>query len=198
MLGRGYAVRAFRLNSSFDSMASIMPHRDIGHLTVQNIPVNDLSLATLASRTAKLLSSSFSTTIKNTFLVKKIKYFLHASALTQGEQDNLLVMIAKGDASTAEVAAALTEINTVGPEDTTQARTADNAWNIWQNTVRAMESRGSATEAQLVAEISLGKGMPAISEQGVAVYLFNNDAVGLAGTPLVNGLVQLWGVWLRD
>ncbi len=165
---------------------------------IQNMPVNDVALGTLGSRAALTLSSVMSTSIKNTFLVKKIKYFLHVNGLTNGQGDNILVVINKGDATAAEVAQALTELNTVGPEDTTQMRTQDNAWNVWQNTIRALSSRGSADNAYLSEEISLGKGMPAISEQGIAVHAFNNDGSALDTGAVVNGLIQLYGVWLRD
>ncbi len=176
-----------------------MPHRaDIGHLTVQNIPVNDLALGTLASRTVLSLTSIFQTTLKNTFLVKKIRYYLHVGGLTNGQGDNLLICIARGDATASEVGSAFTEVNTVGPADTTQVRTSDNIWNIWQSTVRNMIARGTADNATLIEEISLGKGMPALSEVGILPFVFNNDGTALDTGGVINGVVQYWGVWLRD
>ncbi len=168
------------------------------HLKIQNIPVNDLPLSTLAARAAILLASTFSTTIKNTLLVKRVKYYLHGAGFTAGEANNILVGLARGDASAAEIASALTEVNTVGPEDTTQVLSEDNAWVIWQNSIHMLESFGVATENEIQHEFSLGKGMPAVSEQGIQVFAFNNDAQVLTTGGVINGMVQLTGVWLRD
>ncbi len=175
-----------------------MAHKTINHLQVQNIPVNDLALSTLASRAALLLASTFGTTLKNTFLVKKVKFFLHLVGAANGEAENILIGIAKGDATAAEMAAALNEINTVGPEDTTQVLTSDNVWTIWQNSVQQMKSDGTGVNAGVEKEITLGKGMPAISEQGIQIFAYNNDGTLLTTGGVINGLVQLWGVWLRD
>lgn len=175
-----------------------MAHKTIEHLTVQNIPVNDLALSTLGSRLSLLLASTFGTTIKNTFLVKKIKYFLTLAGATAGQATNLLVMLAPGDVTAAEAAAALTEINTVGPQDITQVRTSDNIWNISQNTVRQFQPGGTAAEAILNDEIPTGKGIPARRNVGLQVFVFNADGTALDTGIVINGLVQLWGVWLRE
>ncbi len=165
---------------------------------IQTIPVDDLALSTLAARAAVLLDSAFSTSLKNTFLVKKVKYFLHLSGATAGQAANILACLNKGDATATEVAQAITELNNVGPEDTTQSLDQDRPWTIWQNTLKGFTPRGTASEAVLIEEISLGKGMPAISGQGISISAFNNDGTALDTGIVVNGMVQLWGVWLRD
>ncbi len=168
------------------------------HLQIQNIPVNDVALSTLAARAAINLSGAFGTSIKNTFLVKKVKYFLHLDGATAGEGNNIMIGIGKGDASANELASALTEINSVGLEDTTQVLTSDNVWAIWQNSMHMMESFGVSTEAEINHSFSLGKGMPAVAEQGIQIFAFNNDGSILTTGIVVNGTVQLWGVWLND
>ncbi len=165
-------------------------------LRIQNLTVADVALGTLASRTALQLSSQFSTTLTRTFLIKKIKYFLLISAITGGEGP-FTAFLARGDASIAEIGAALDEINTVGPEDTTQERTQDNVWNISQNSQRQFESKANATEAELHVEVSFPKGIPAMENAGVQLVLFNHDGAALTTGAVVKGTVQLYGVWMK-
>jgi len=165
---------------------------------IQNLVVNDAALSTLAARAALSINSTFATSIKNSFLVKRIKYLLHLTGATTGQASSIVCALCPGDVTAAEFALALTEINTVGPEDTTQERTADNAWNIWQKTLRGFEDSSDPTVAVLFEEISMGKGMVARSEQGVACQVVNNDGTALDTGIVINGLIQLWGVWLRD
>ncbi len=167
-----------------------------GHdLRIQNLTVANVALSTLAARTAILLSSQFATTLKRTFLIKKIKYHLFISGITGGEGP-FTAGLARGDATTAEVAAAFDEINTVGPQDTSQERTQDNVWNVSQNTWRQFESEANATEAELHGEMPIAKGIPALEDQGVQLMLFNHDSSALTTGAVVKGTVQLWGVWL--
>ncbi len=167
-----------------------------GPLVIQNLIVSDVALSTLGARTAALLSSSFGTTIDRAFLIKKIVYSLMLSGITAGEGP-FTIGLSNGDASLAEVAAAFDEINTVGPSDTTQERTQDNVWNVIQKTWRQPEFKSTAAIAELHEEVTLGKGMPAIENRGVALHLFNHDAAALTTGAVVKGTVQLWGVWLK-
>ena len=175
-----------------------MADKTINHLQIQNIPVNNIALSTLGARAALLLASTFSTSIKNSFLVKKVKMMLHLTGATTGAASAILVALGSGDITVTEFAAALTEINTVGPEDTTQIRTSDNVWNIWQKTLSMFADSSDPTVAVIDKEYSLGKGMVARSEQGILAMAFNNDGSALDTGIVVNGLIQLWGVWLRD
>ncbi len=165
-------------------------------LRIQNLKIVDIALGTLGANTALLLSSQMATTIDRAFLVKKVKYWLKISGLTAGEGP-LIAGISNGDASVAEVAAAFGELNTVGPSDTTQERTQDNVANVWQNTWRPFRSNANAVEAELYDEISLGKGMVARENQGIALDIFNADAAALTTGAVCKGTVQLWGVWLK-
>ncbi len=167
-----------------------------GPLVIQNLSVDDVALGTLASDAALLLSSEFATTIDRTFLIKKIKYFLKISGLTQGNGP-LICGLSRGDASAAEVAAAFTELNSVGPSDTTQERTQDDVWNVLQNSWMPFRGEGDGASEELFDEISLGKGLPALENQGVQLHVFNADAAALDTGGVVKGRVQLWGVWLK-
>ncbi len=165
-------------------------------LRIQNLTVSNVGLATLAARTAILLSSQFATTLTRTFLIKKMKYMLFISGITGGEGP-FTAGLARGDVTIAEVNAAFDEINTVGPSDTTQERTQDNVWNVSQNTWRSFESEANATEAELHGEFGFKNGIPALENQGVQLMLFNHDASALTTGAVVKGTVQLWGVWMK-
>ncbi len=163
---------------------------------VQNLTIADVALGTLAARTAFQLSTQFSTTIDRTFLMKKLKYIVMISGLTAGEGP-FTIGLAPGDASLAEIKAAYDDLNSVGPSDLTQERTQDNIWNILQNTWVPLTEGANATIAQALLEVPLGKGFPAIENQGVQLVLFSHDGGALTTGSVVKGTVQIWGVWLK-
>ncbi len=172
-----------------------MPH---GHgLKIQNLVVDDVDLVTLAARTAVAINSQF-TSITATFLVNRIKYILQATTI-DATDGPLAVVIAKGGATVAEVNAAFTEHNTNGPDDITQALTEDEAWTVWQKSLRMFRKNGTNTHAEVSADFKLpGRGIPALEDQGLGIFAVNLGNNALSTGVLVSGLVQLWGVWLRD
>jgi len=51
----------------------------------------------------------------------------------------------------------------------------------------------------LEVEMSFGpKGFPSQEGQGIKVFIYNADGSDLSTGGVVKGLIQLWGVWLRD
>ncbi len=173
-----------------------------GHrLKIQNLVIDDVDLSTLAARTALAINSQFAT-ISNTFLIKRIKYMLQASPAILADGP-IAVCVVKGDATTAEINAALTEFNSKGPDDTTQVLTEDEVWTIIQKSVRMMTTKttsdANTSKLELVADFKLpGNGIPAVESQGVNVFAVNLGNNALSTGIIVSGIVQLWGVWLRD
>ncbi len=173
-----------------------------GHrLKLQNLVVDDVDLSTLAARTAVAINSQF-TTITATFLVKRVKYMLRAASKVVGDGP-IIVCIAKGGATIAEVNAAFTEINTNGPDDVTQVLTEDEAWTVWQKSARQMREAGELDAntgiIELIADFKLpGRGMPALEGAGLGIFAVNLGNNALSTGVVVSGVVQLWGVWLRD
>ncbi len=175
-----------------------MPH-DHG-LKIQNLVVDDVDLSTLAARTMVAVNTAFASTIESTFLVKKIKMMLRVQNVNDNDGP-LIACLAPGSATVAEAALALTEINTVGPIDRTQILTEDTAWTVWQNTVRMFEQEatdGTNSHYLINKFISLGRGMPALENEGLNLLIGNISNNPLTTAALVSGIVQLWGVWLRD
>ncbi len=172
------------------------------NLVIQNDQIQDISLGTLAARTALALGSQFNG-ITATFLMKRVKYWLQLEEVTE-DQGPFLVGIASGDAGAAEISSAMTERNTAGPADTTQVLTQDNAFVVVQNSVRMMKLHRNGTDAApdtwtLEGEVSLGKGIPFREGSGWQPFILNADNAALATTaPVCKGIIQYWGVWLRD
>lgn len=180
----------------------------MGHphgLTIQNMEIDDVSIASLAGKTAVSLHSTFTSTIQNPFLVKKVRMMLNLSGGVN-EDEFIGVFLAAGNADAAEVAASMTQINTVGPTDRTQMLAEDARWSVWQKTVQMFRSVGPADGATVALgrfevdrTISLGKGFVAREGEGVQAWAFNmaNNAMGAAAQE-VTGIIQLWGVWLNE
>ncbi len=166
----------------------------------QTLLVDVLALDTLAGRTAILLRS-FSA-ITATFLMHRLRYFLQYVARTADDDGPLLVGIAKGDASLAEIAAAMIEANTIGPGDTSQVLTQDETWVVYQNTVKAFNMSGGVAAERFVGDdwIKFGgkNGIPALEGTGFQLFAFNAGSGALSTGSSVNGLVHVQGRWLRD
>ncbi len=173
-----------------------MPH---GHQLVnQAMLVDAVSIASLNARTALLLRS-FSA-INTSFLMKRIRYLLHVTSLTVGDDGPMLILTAKGNANAAEVAAAMVEFNGSGPSDVTESLTQDEAWVVYQNTVVPMIVTGTGAHGQTPhAWINFGgkNGIPAIEDSGWSVHVFNAGS-GQNASGTISGIVQVQGVWLRD
>ncbi len=166
------------------------------NLVIQNDLAADIALSTLAARTALQVSAQF-VAITATFLMKRVKYFLKISGLTDGEGP-ILVGLARGDMSAGEISAALVERNTAGPTDTTQSLTEDVSFSIHQNSVRMGKQDGDSTNVYFDYEFSLGKGVPWGEGAGWQLFVFNADNAALTTGAVIKGIAQYWGVWLRD
>ncbi len=175
-----------------------MPH---GHSLVQQTSTVDaIALGTLAGRTALALNTSFGA-ITQSFLLTRIRYMLQLVGRTLADDGPIIVGVANGDASIAEISAAMIEGNIVGMNDVTQTLTQDNAWVVYQNTVRVFQYRGDGTEAVLESDwVSFGgkNGIPAQEDSGWQIFAFNCGSGALATGSSINGLCQAQGVWLRD
>ncbi len=171
-----------------------------GGLKVQNGEVADVALGTLGSRAVVTADGDF-TAIKATFLIKRIRYFLQLEGVTADEGPFMLVL-APGNASTIEVANALTKRNTVGVHDVTQVLEEDAPWKgAYQSSIEMMKPVGGPAATTYVSSgewISLGggKGLPAIEDAGWLLAIFNGDNATLTTGAVLKGTYQIQGVWL--
>ncbi len=165
-------------------------------LVIQNEKITEVALTTLASGAALSLGSAYAT-IKATFLVKRFIAHLYITGLTDGDSP-IAIAMAQGDVTALEAAAALIEGNTAGPSDKTQMLTQDVSFGIMQKTLRSFKTNSTGTDAQLMLSMKMpGKGIPFPEDGGFRTYIFNLGKDLTTGA-VVAGLLQYWGVWLRD
>ncbi len=170
-----------------------------GHdLVHQNEQVDNVALATLAARTALQLSAAF-TTLLDSFLIKRVRYFLklHSVAVDEGP---FLVGMAKGDATIAEITTALLANNAIGKEDVSEMLTQDEPWVIYQQSVVMLIPSDSGGEYLSDGKWNNmpGRGLPAVSGSGWQLFIANLDGTALTTGAEIQGMVQTQGVWLND
>ncbi len=175
-----------------------MPH---GHGLVQHsLPVNAQALSTLAGRTALELNSVMDS-ITAPFLMKQYRYIIQVTGHTVSDDGPLVLLLARGDATVAEIALAMNEQNTTGPSDTSQVLTEDAIAVMYNNTVHAFEFKGEGTEAVIdTGWRSFGgkRGIPALEDTGFSLFVYNCGSGSLATGSVANGQAWVRGVWLRD
>ncbi len=171
-------------------------------LKIQNISTVGSTLLTLGANNAKILSTAFGTTLGHPFLIKKIRMNGIATFVDDGD-GNLCVGLARGDATVAEIASALNEFNAAGPQDTTESLTEDEVWTVFQKSLVWGKSSGGVSdqaadlhEIAFNDEISFGKGIPAVEDQGVVTFIYNGGPTMTTGA-LASLHAQFYGVWLN-
>jgi len=98
------------------------------------------------------------------------------------------------------IAAAIMELNPVGPSDASQMLGQDNPWVVYQNTLIGFVTRGDGTESHTDGKwINFGgRGIPATENGGLAFHAFNAGSGALTTGSAINGIIQIQGVWLND
>ncbi len=172
-----------------------------GHgIVSQSLTVDTLALGTLGSRSAIVLNTQFSNP-KTVFLMKRFRYFLQLVGRTIGDDGPILIGMARGDATTSEINAAMVERNTNGPEDITSMLDQDTAWVVYQNSVLPIIIQGDGTHGQPTTSVWLSpggrKGIPLLEDAGMQIFAYNAGSAALSTGSTVNGLVFMQGVWLR-
>ncbi len=175
-----------------------MPH---GHgLVNQSLNIDKVALGTLGARSALILTTQFSNPL-NSFLAKRVRYFLQYLAREAQDDGPILIGCAHGDATVSEIEAAMVERNVNGPEDITSMLDQDTAWTVYQSTLRSMVPF-NATEGQIAHDgwIAFGgkNGIPLQEGSGMVIFAFNSGAAALSTGGLINGIAMVQGVWLRD
>ncbi len=176
----------------------LIPH---GHGLVQNeLDINEVVLLTLGPRVAIALNTQFNNPTAS-FLMKRVRYFTQIALRTASDNGPILIGCANGDATVTEIAEAMNERNVNGPDDITNVLDQDKTWVVYQNTVVPMEIQGDQTYGQATSRwINFGgkNGIPAIEGSGMQVFAYNAGGAALTTGSLIDGIVQVQGVWLRD
>ncbi len=170
---------------------------------LQFIPLrlNSDALGTLGSDTAIVFNNAF---VNNTqsFLVKQLGMHYNINGMTAG--DNVIVGLANGSATAAEIASSMTQLVTDPDDASSLAVTAAKQIIFWE-TIRSISCpgtpTGTAATSQVINEmVSLGggKGIPLKEDNGLAIFAFNTQSGALTTGGVVNGFFVLKGVWLND
>ncbi len=166
---------------------------------MHSLPIDAVALGTLGGRAASVLDSTM-INITSPFLIKQVRYLLQLTGRTVGDDGPTAILICRGDATMAEVASAMQELNSGGPEDTTQTLTQDVIYTVYMNSVKIFQFSGLGTESMMSGDwFSPGgkNGMPVPEDTGFQAVVFNCGSGSLTTGSTVNGLIQVRGVWLR-
>ncbi len=169
-------------------------------LVQQNLTVDTVALGTLQPRAALIINTQFSTPLQ-TFLAKRVRYFLQLEGRTDSDDGPLLVGCCHGDASVSEIAASMTERNVNGEEDITSMLDQDLAWVVYQTTVQDFRHEAVVTRAQLKShwiKFPGKNGTPLIEGSGMTIFVFNAGSAALSTASTINGVAYVQGVWMND
>ncbi len=168
---------------------------------VQNqLEFDNVALLTLTDRAAIILSTQWNNPTAS-FLMKRLRYFAQYTNRTTNDDGPLLIGCAHGDANVSEIAEAMNTRNVNGPDDITNMLDQDQAWVVYQNTVVPFEVQGDQAYGQAQPGwMSFGgkNGIPNVEGAGMVPFLYNTGVGALTTGSLINGIVQIQGVWLND
>ncbi len=154
------------------------------------------ALGTLAANTVLQLQSTYGNTITRTFLLKKFECLTTIEQLTS-EQGPILVGLANGTASVAEIKSAL-EDNNPDPDDATSYAVAANRRMILWQSLHILDGRQDTKNHYRTRIGARGKGIPIAEDTGVQVFAYNADSSALTTGASIRGYYMLGGVWLND
>ncbi len=98
-----------------------------GHgLVNQSLNIDKVALGTLSARSALILNNQFNNPTQS-FLLKRVRYFLQLLVREANDDGPLIVGCAHGDATISEIEAAMVERNVNGEDDITSMLDQDTA-----------------------------------------------------------------------
>ncbi len=169
-----------------------------GNKGLQQLPDNSsITMSTLANLTALLVSSAYNGTITKTFLMKRYHYMMRLIGLTASDDVMLLVGIARGTLTVAEIATAIVQ-QTVNPEDPiTSDDQSIRSRILWQS-LRLLRTVGDGTVMDLDEFIHIGArgGIPFNETEGWNTFVFNIGGTMATGATLFDFSIAE-GVWLN-
>ncbi len=173
------------------------PH---SHLIQNQLQLQLVALTTLGAQSAIIVNTQFSTPTAS-FLAKRVRYFLQIVGRSTADNGPLIIGCAHGDALATEIESAMNERNVNGPSDVTSVLDQDLPWTVYQTTLRKFEIQGDQTYAQVSSgwmKFPGRNGTPLLEGSGMVVFIYNAGGAGLTTGSVVEGIVQVQGVWLND
>lgn len=154
----------------------------------------EVDSSTLAALSAVSLGDLLGTVVRN-FMCKNLRSQYHVSIPNIG--DSFVIVLCSADASTAEIAAALTS-TTKNLEDTEAYRTAQvTVRRVWD--IQSINYEGLAAGGSVQQQIDWKlppKGIPVLKGGGLKVVVFNTDTIVAFGNgPTFKAIHKMMGGW---
>ncbi len=147
------------------------------------------STGTLAGVTG-ISMGGVSTAFEDDFLCKKIRAHLWGSNWTAG--DGLIIGIARGTATVAEIKTALTTSPTSMVETNIEGATK----LVFFETVRVITATDGHNEYDIDVSLGGGRGIPLANGHGYQLFVYNPTGSALSSSVLISCIITLYGVWL--
>ncbi len=162
--------------------------KHMGNIVIQTDRLTDAVVGGLASVTAIILDSTFSTGMLQNFLLKKVRCQLVFELITAPE--GIIVGYCAGDLTIAQIATIMATPE-LGPSEGDEG--ALNRKIYWE-TVRIVEALNPVYAID--QSLGGGKGIPTFEGVGYQMFVFNPTGGALAATVLANGVQMQYGVWM--
>ncbi len=149
------------------------------------------ALVTLATRTAIIIDSDHSTNLVGTALITKVNAHVYVRDLTTGEGP-ILIGMARGDATVAEIATALNQqhVQPKNPGDQSAMQ------NVFFESVVACFNQFPVINYEF--KLGGGKGIPMQEGIGWQWFAYNLDSSSLTTGAAAGVQATLYGAWLSD
>ncbi len=170
-------------------------------LQMLSIPISEFAVGALGAETAQIINNDIGgTNMNRSFLAKKVR--IHYTLIAADTEDTLLVFLANGDLSVAELKTALTTFAyPQNPNDPTDQTNQPLVKGIWWETMQMVSASGTGDGKRVINEVVTlggGKGIPAIKDSGVSMFIYNPLASAFVAGAFSSGHLLFYGAWLND
>ncbi len=155
----------------------------------------NVSLGTLASRTALLLLDDHASALNEPFLMKKVRITAHLTGLTAGQGLRISIGLARGGASVTQIKSAL-EDNLFERNKKGQAAKRDVlSESLTEVTIENFDGTICNFDSGMIS-LGGGKGIPFDEDIGWQWFIWNKSASGMTTGSVFALIATYWGIWL--
>ncbi len=159
------------------------------NIVIQTDRLTDSTIGTLASVTAVILDSTFSTGMLQNFLLKKLRTHLFLENL--GAIDGVIIGYCAGDLTIAQIATIMGTPE-LGPSEGDEGALSRK---IYWESVRIVESLDPTYRLD-GQSLGGGKGIPTFEGVGYQMFAFNPMGHSFAAGVQASGVQANYGVWM--
>lgn len=157
--------------------------------------VVNLSVGTLASRTALLLADDFATALNEPFLLKKVRMVATHGNMTAGDNGKIIIAMARGTVSVASIKSAM-ENPAFLRNKKEQAIKRDVLFEtITPMGIESFDGTEAFFDSGMIS-VGGGKGIPFDEDLGWQWFIWNFSNGAFQTGSVFNLHVTYWGIWL--